>query len=79
MRQRFGSVTINGSMPAKQPNAGPFEVLPVLGNMEKIAVGGAVHLARDFGETGLQVIVKLANIQLTPEKPEYAGGTSWAR
>ncbi|KAJ5728989.1 uncharacterized protein N7483_003497 [Penicillium malachiteum] len=29
-----------------------------------------------FGATGLQVIVKLANIELTPEKPEYDGG-SW--
>ena len=27
------------------------------------------------GKTGLQVIVKLANIELTPEKPAYAGGT----
>lgn len=30
----------------------------------------------DYAKTGLQVIVKLANIELTPEKPEYAGG-SW--
>ncbi|KAJ6013642.1 hypothetical protein N7540_008233, partial [Penicillium herquei] len=29
-----------------------------------------------FGATGLQVIVKLANVELTPEKPEYGGG-SW--
>ena len=35
-----------------------------------------VDLRRDFGERGLQVIVKLANIHLTPEKPEYNGG-SW--
>lgn len=27
------------------------------------------------GKNGLQIIVKLANIELTPEKPEYAGGT----
>ncbi|KAF7981017.1 hypothetical protein HWV62_35444, partial [Athelia sp. TMB] len=32
-------------------------------------------LRREFGEWGLQVIVKLANIHLTPEKPEYGGGT----
>ncbi|KZP11256.1 hypothetical protein FIBSPDRAFT_871776 [Athelia psychrophila] len=32
-------------------------------------------LRDEFAETGLQVIVKLANIHLTPEKPEYAGGT----
>jgi hypothetical protein len=29
-----------------------------------------------FANRGLQVIVKLANIELTPEKPEYEGG-SW--
>ncbi|KAI5804590.1 hypothetical protein EDC01DRAFT_610830 [Geopyxis carbonaria] len=33
-------------------------------------------LVQDFKEEGLQVIVKLASIQLTPEKPEYEGG-SW--
>ena len=31
-------------------------------------------LRREFAERGLQVIVKLANIHLTPEKPEYRGG-----
>ena len=35
-----------------------------------------VSLRKDFGERGLQVIVKLANIELTPEKPTYDGG-SW--
>ncbi len=35
-----------------------------------------VDLQKDFGERGLQVIVKLANIELTPEKPNYDGG-SW--
>jgi hypothetical protein len=30
----------------------------------------------DFAEGKIQVIVKLANIELTPEKPEYEGG-SW--
>lgn len=29
----------------------------------------------DFRGKTMQVIVKLANIVLTPEKPEYAGGT----
>ena len=29
-----------------------------------------------FGNQGLQVIVKLANIELTPDKPDYEGG-SW--
>ena len=35
-----------------------------------------VDLAKEFAEQGLQVIVKLANIHLTPDKPEYPGG-SW--
>ena len=34
-----------------------------------------VDLRRDYGKRGLQIIVKLANIHLTPEKPEYEGGT----
>jgi hypothetical protein len=34
-----------------------------------------VDLRHRFRENGLQVIVKLANIELTPEKPEYEGGT----
>ena len=33
-----------------------------------------VDLREDFGR--LQIIIKLANIHLTPEKPEYEGG-SW--
>lgn len=37
---------------------------------------GQVDLREDFAQKGLQVIVKLANIELTPEKPEYDGG-SW--
>jgi hypothetical protein len=36
---------------------------------------GAVDLRRDYGHRGLQVIVKLATIDLTPEKPSYEGGT----
>jgi len=35
----------------------------------------SVDLKRDYGHRGLQVIVKLANIELTPDKPDYAGGT----
>ena len=34
-----------------------------------------VDLLRDYGKRGLQVIVKLANICLTPERPQYEGGT----
>ncbi|KAK4495485.1 hypothetical protein PRZ48_013817 [Zasmidium cellare] len=36
----------------------------------------AVDLRKDWAEQGLQIIVKLANIHLTPEKPTYDGG-SW--
>ena len=35
-----------------------------------------VDLCKKFAESGLQVIFKLTNILLTPEKPEYQGG-SW--
>ncbi|KFZ18677.1 hypothetical protein V502_04004 [Pseudogymnoascus sp. VKM F-4520 (FW-2644)] len=35
-----------------------------------------IDLRQKFAEKGLQVIVKLANIELTPEKPQYEGG-SW--
>ena len=35
-----------------------------------------ISLRKGFEEHGLQVIVKLANIELTPEKPTYDGG-SW--
>ena len=40
-----------------------------------LKVEKTVDLQRDFGKRGLQVIVKLANIHLTPEKPKYEGGT----
>ncbi|KAF2269107.1 hypothetical protein CC78DRAFT_557965 [Lojkania enalia] len=35
-----------------------------------------INLKEDFSERGIQVIFKLANIHLTPEEPEYDGG-SW--
>jgi hypothetical protein len=34
-----------------------------------------MDLKRDYGHRGLQIVVKLANIELTPEKPMYEGGT----
>lgn len=34
-----------------------------------------VDLKKDFSDRGLQIIVKLTNIHLTPEKPNYTGGT----
>jgi hypothetical protein len=36
---------------------------------------GFFDLKTQFGKSGLQVIVKLANIHLSPDKPEYGGGT----
>ena len=38
-------------------------------------VADLVDLKRNGARRGLQVIVKLANIELTPEKPMYEGGT----
>jgi Protein of unknown function (DUF4246) len=35
-----------------------------------------LDLRKVYGKRGLQVIVKLTNIELTPDKPEYDGG-SW--
>ncbi|KAF8330212.1 hypothetical protein F5887DRAFT_97981 [Amanita rubescens] len=75
-------------LPSTQPNAGRFELLPVLAciqahfdNVEAASTystelgEGMVDLKKYFGKEGLQIIVKLANIHLTPEKPEYDGGT----
>lgn len=33
-----------------------------------------LRLAEKFAESGLQVIVKMASIELTPEKPEFPAG-----
>ncbi|KAJ9475624.1 hypothetical protein PHBOTO_005699 [Pseudozyma hubeiensis] len=35
-----------------------------------------LHLEQSYRDRGLQVIVKLASIELSPDKPQYAGG-SW--
>ncbi|KAI9932099.1 hypothetical protein ASPWEDRAFT_171776 [Aspergillus wentii DTO 134E9] len=58
------------SRPVKAPHVGKFRPPIVFSEDEN------VNLHRSFREKGLQVIVKLANIELTPEKPSYAGG-SW--
>jgi len=47
--------------------SGPFSPLPEPAKFD---------LKARYGQRGLQVIVKLANIELTPEKPEYERG-SW--
>ena len=51
-----------------QPEPAPFQA------PEKPAKD--VDLRRDYAGSGLQIIVKLANIELTPENPTYDGG-SW--
>jgi Protein of unknown function (DUF4246) len=55
-----------------KPDAGIFQPPPVPESLNDIA---NVDLRRDYGDRGLQIIVKLANIELTPESPEYEGGT----
>ncbi|KAB8207087.1 hypothetical protein BDV34DRAFT_234414 [Aspergillus parasiticus] len=52
----------------KVPEPGKFS--PPMWNSSKF------NLHDEFRYTGLQIIVKLANIELTPQKPEYQGG-SW--
>jgi hypothetical protein len=52
-----------------KPEPKPFTPPPALHPSQ------TVDLRRDYGSGGIQVIVKLANIHLTPEKPEYEGGT----
>jgi hypothetical protein len=46
-----------------QPEPGEFEPWPEF----------RIDLQKEYAHRGLQVIVKLANIELTPEKPEYSG------
>jgi uncharacterized protein DUF4246 len=47
--------------------------------LEESRLGGqakpGIDLRELYSEKGLQVIVKLAGIHLTPEKPSYGGGT----
>jgi Protein of unknown function (DUF4246) len=57
------------SRPIKLPEPGEF-------SPPKEPWRGEVRLRDQFRDNGLQVIVKLANIELNPEKPEYEGG-SW--
>ncbi|KAJ5637089.1 hypothetical protein N7490_006968 [Penicillium lividum] len=58
------------SRPIKQPEPGEFNTQYTLNYNEN-----PVNLREDFKNQRLQVIVKLANIELTPEKPDYEGGT----
>jgi hypothetical protein len=52
-----------------KPDAGLFQPPPATNSQEN------VDFKRDYGYRELQIIVKLANIELTPEKLEYEGGT----
>ncbi|CAJ2504217.1 Uu.00g116110.m01.CDS01 [Anthostomella pinea] len=52
----------------RQPQPGPFGEGPTY--MPK----KAMRLAEKFKESGLQIIVKMASIELTPEKPEFPAG-----
>jgi hypothetical protein len=67
-----------------QPDAGQFHPPTVSDNLrdeffkpgtDVLKAEKTVDLRRDYGHRGIQVIVKLANIELTPDKPEYGGGT----
>ncbi|KAE8153445.1 hypothetical protein BDV25DRAFT_168899 [Aspergillus avenaceus] len=56
------------SRPIQRPEPGDFEPPDISPRHE-------INLRDRFRDKGLQVIVKLANIELTPDKPDYAGGT----
>lgn len=55
------------SRPIIQPEPGEFKVI-------EANERDRMNLREKFAETGLQIIVKLANIELTPENPDYEGG-----
>ena len=50
-------------------------VYPEPGDFEPLSQPEPFDLKGKYGKRGLQVIVKLASIHLTPEKPKYEGGT----
>ena len=50
-------------------------MLPEPGVFQPLEEPPLFDLRKEFAANGLQIIVKLANIELTPEKPEYEGGT----
>lgn len=57
----------DSKVPAVQPEPADFPPLPVPPKFS---------LKEKYGDRGLQIVVKIANIELTPEQPEYEGG-SW--
>ena len=50
-------------------------VFPEPDDFDPLPQPAPFDLRSRYGKRGLQVIVKLANIHLTPDKPEYEGGT----
>ena len=50
-------------------------VLPELEAFRPLEDPPPFDLRKEFATMGLQVIVKLVNIELMPERPEYGGGT----
>lgn len=63
-----------------QPELGEFRppmILPPSADREH-KKKAPVNLRLEYDSRGLQTIVKLASIHLTPEKPHYGGG-SWLR
>ena len=50
-------------------------VFPEPDDFEPLPQPAPFDLKSKYGKRGLQVIVKLASIHLTPEKQEYEGGT----
>ncbi|GAQ10473.1 hypothetical protein ALT_7794 [Aspergillus lentulus] len=59
------------SRPVKPPETGPISLW-----LDRLRSENPIDLQTTFRARGLQVIVKLANIELTPETPRYTG-TPW--
>jgi hypothetical protein len=63
----------SGTRRVVRPEPGIFAPPKSLGGQG--LTGDKVDLQKEYADKGLQIIVKLANIHLTPEKPNYDGGT----
>ncbi|RHZ64568.1 DUF4246 domain-containing protein [Aspergillus thermomutatus] len=59
------------SRPVKPPETGPLSLW-----LDRLRGENPIDLRTTFRDRGLQVIVKMANIELTPETPTYIG-TPW--
>ncbi|KAJ0368393.1 hypothetical protein COL154_002677 [Colletotrichum chrysophilum] len=67
---RRDKIWYNATHPLSRPNIPPYTRMPITGEDVRLQNGLFDNAER------IQVIVKLANIHLTPEKPTYDGG-SW--